>query len=608
MRAGVDTFTNPYKKPILHQHDDQKDPLGRVASASYISTNPVVLPPSLIQRLDRLTDYGSKDGLKLIKKLKPFLYDKNWEGLGYIESVGNVTEEDAIKKVIDGRYHTISVGYGTDNLWCSECGTDWLAEGKCEHEKGQDYGNGPMFLMFGDLGYDEWSYVNTPADDIAMNEEFKHVAIPVAYADSKADKKLAMALAASDSMTINDSSRIAMTNTSLYVYDTDSDTLVPQNSENTNQTPGETGMKLQEIKDLGKDLYLKVNELIENEDARLSDEQIEALQDGDFVGANRLFPAVSKEYIDAAKEVLSDVNNSKEKTELIDFLNERASKFEDSTEEVVEEEKVETPEETTDDNTDSNDAEKVETTDFIEYGFVLKGEGWGIPDPDSANTEHEKAILELLLNMYAGKKEDAMEVIGNILTNLGEDKDSVIEELAKDTVEEFEGRIDNYKNEITVLKDSETAMSKTNEDLTAELKDTLADRIVSFKKTENPEVTKDELKDSFKSQSLEALRATAQNFGILFDMNVENEVVSEEVDPSLKDADETPAVEEFKVTQEFIDDYQERVNNIYVEFSRTNALQAEDYLAKHTLKIKDMKDSLAKEKNVEETSKENTEE
>ena len=328
VKAGADSFLKPFNKPILRHHDDHADPIGRVKSVVYVDTPPAFMTPSMVGSINQITKH-SKKTLSYIKKMKPFLYDPHFQGLGYLETIGNITDADAIEKILDGRYYTISIGYDTDALFCSECLQDWATEGPCEHVKGMNYGNGKTFMVFGDMMYEEFSYVNKPADDLAANIEMKKVKIPklVALGDYLKDSKkksdritksmLAMSL---DSEFVSDALRVPVTDLSFYKYDS-----VNENYISINNITGDT-MKIKDLKN-DVDLYTKVAEFIP-EAQRFDADKITALKDSDFVGANRLFVAVDAVHIDAAKKFLEGVEDSDEKTELLSFLDTRKTSLE----------------------------------------------------------------------------------------------------------------------------------------------------------------------------------------------------------------------------------------------------------------------------------------
>jgi hypothetical protein len=80
----------------------------------------------------------------------------------------NITDEEAIKKFMDGRYLTFSAGSTTDRHVCSICKTDWAKDGMCEHRHGKTYDGEVCVFITGDFLVMEGSVVNTPADDLSQ--------------------------------------------------------------------------------------------------------------------------------------------------------------------------------------------------------------------------------------------------------------------------------------------------------------------------------------------------------------------------------------------------------------------------------------------------------
>ena len=101
MKKGIRSWTSPYKKPVLTNHDDTKDPIGRVISGKYLQT-----------------ERGISD-----KDWKPILRES--EGYGYQRLTVKITDPEAIKKILDGRYQTVSVRMSTDHCTCSICGSHY---------------------------------------------------------------------------------------------------------------------------------------------------------------------------------------------------------------------------------------------------------------------------------------------------------------------------------------------------------------------------------------------------------------------------------------------------------------------------------------------------
>jgi hypothetical protein len=172
MRDGASTFVLPYKKPVLTHHDDFKDPIGRVQSARYVDLTH--LYPQNDLWMQKLHVGGMKDK-DLQKSVQYFL--KNWQdredyqGLGYIELLAEITDPDAIQKVLDNRYLTVSTAHSSDAAYCGVCMQNWVADGWCEHEPGNTYEDQECVLIPGKHLYSEVSYVNKPADREAKNVE-----------------------------------------------------------------------------------------------------------------------------------------------------------------------------------------------------------------------------------------------------------------------------------------------------------------------------------------------------------------------------------------------------------------------------------------------------
>lgn len=182
MRAGVSTWTEHYPKPIQIHHNDQKDPVGRVLGARYIDTSSAVIDhfQNSVLRDNFNNQVGTADKkfwdtfisdktsfikkLEMMRLMDSVLNDTHYQGVGYIELTANVTDPDAIQKILDGRYFTGSVGAISDKAVCSTCNTDWLEEEHCGHRPGHMYDGKKCVVVAGNLEYDEYSFVNVPAD------------------------------------------------------------------------------------------------------------------------------------------------------------------------------------------------------------------------------------------------------------------------------------------------------------------------------------------------------------------------------------------------------------------------------------------------------------
>ena len=191
MRKGSRTMVSrerggsePYDKPVLINHESHLDAIGRIVAADYIdvtqqarvtdSHKSLLLDLSQASQMWRAVDIVES----LVKT--GILFDEDWTGLGYIKAACHITDADAIEKILDRRYLTVSTGAGSDKAICSVCQEDWVAEGApCEHRPGKDYDGQRAFLIAGNLFYDELSYVNRPADTEAVTTGVQLIDIPV---------------------------------------------------------------------------------------------------------------------------------------------------------------------------------------------------------------------------------------------------------------------------------------------------------------------------------------------------------------------------------------------------------------------------------------------
>ncbi|MBU5262108.1 hypothetical protein [Bacillus atrophaeus] len=131
LRNGLESWTHPYNKPVLTHHDQHSgEPIGRILRAEFSES----------------TISGRK---------------------GLIFTC-EITDSEAIEKVLDGRYQTVSIGATTDKVTCNICGKDRTKEW-CEHWRGEKYEEQTCHFVIGTTFGNEVSYVNVPADENAGN-------------------------------------------------------------------------------------------------------------------------------------------------------------------------------------------------------------------------------------------------------------------------------------------------------------------------------------------------------------------------------------------------------------------------------------------------------
>lgn len=131
LKEGIGSWTHPYNKPVLTHHNSQDgETIGRILRAEFAET----------------TMSGRK---------------------GLIFTC-EITDPEAVEKVLDGRYQTVSIGATTDKVTCNICSTDRTKEW-CEHWRGEEYDGQMCHFTIGPTFGREVSYVNVPADENAGN-------------------------------------------------------------------------------------------------------------------------------------------------------------------------------------------------------------------------------------------------------------------------------------------------------------------------------------------------------------------------------------------------------------------------------------------------------
>lgn len=134
LAAAAQTFVTPYLKPVLRHHIMWQDAIGRTLDARFVQS-----------------------GI---------------HGVPAIRVVAEITDPDAIEKVRDGRYHTISIGARAQEVYCSICGTNLIEEDdwrEHKHQRGYEYDGQVAGWVLRKLSFEEWSYVNQPSDVLAAN-------------------------------------------------------------------------------------------------------------------------------------------------------------------------------------------------------------------------------------------------------------------------------------------------------------------------------------------------------------------------------------------------------------------------------------------------------
>jgi len=149
--------TAGYDKPVLVNHDMAVPPLGRVVSAEY-------------QQLKFGDDW-----------------DNDWRfpdtgtdlGSGFIVTTSHIKDKEAIQKIMDGRFDTVSTAQTASHAWCSFCGSE--VRTGCDHFPGNTYKTEDddseylCYIVTGIFDYHEISFVNRPRQPNAKGLSFQMI-------------------------------------------------------------------------------------------------------------------------------------------------------------------------------------------------------------------------------------------------------------------------------------------------------------------------------------------------------------------------------------------------------------------------------------------------
>lgn len=256
MANAISTWTAPFQKPVLTHHEMKRDPIGRVLSAKYI----------------KMSDSKGYNKPK-----------------GYIQLTAEVNDMDAVGKIKDKRYNTVSISTDASTATCSICGQDITKKGLCEHERGKKYDGKKCFWYLGGLKYKEVSYVNAPADEYAETERFE-------------EKEVAMAL--TDSVVPH------------YTFADGVDNTIEDECENWDNFTED---------DLALAHWLMIemdNEL--GEDKKLSTEKRKSLKTSTFCGPNRSFPVPDCAHVTAARRLVGRYKGPGDKSRILGCVSRKA--------------------------------------------------------------------------------------------------------------------------------------------------------------------------------------------------------------------------------------------------------------------------------------------
>ena len=190
-KAGVESWTSPFEKPIIRDHKLTSDnTIGRFISVEYVSQEADAIrylgDISRYVKLKRAFDTKSPIAIYKAMDEAGVLTSKDWPGLGKLIAKARITDKEAIEKFLDGRYLTFSAGSATDSFSCMVCGSGWHVDGPCEHAPGMTDEDGKVgTAMTGIFVGREASVVGNPADNLAVVRSLQLVDSIEATIDNK---------------------------------------------------------------------------------------------------------------------------------------------------------------------------------------------------------------------------------------------------------------------------------------------------------------------------------------------------------------------------------------------------------------------------------------
>lgn len=298
---GTNSWLVPFRKPILAHHDDVKDAIGRVVSARYVDMFDSLGPE--FQRFKNMSTPVLKD-VYVGMLIDRYLLQEDFKGTGFIKVGFDVTDKEAVEKVMDERYMTMSIGFDSDHMYCSICNSDWMAGEFCDHKPGDTSDGVPFFSIMGKMDYSELSFVNKPADDgaLVLNKGEAAISISPYFVNSIGEK---------------------VSQFKDYVEEFN------MFKELMDSIAGGNKIKLEDLYTCEDfDAAALYDALVFPENTpKLSREEIEQLPKSVFCGVGSSLPVVDLAHFDAIKDFLKNFDETKEKEKLVNKVYYRAKKL-----------------------------------------------------------------------------------------------------------------------------------------------------------------------------------------------------------------------------------------------------------------------------------------
>lgn len=318
LEKALNSWVNPYPKPIILNHDLNTEPIGRVMAAKM---------------------------------------DKEEDGAPFVRLQIAITDPVAAQKIMDKRYLTGSVGGRAGKAVCSISGEDLAAEDSNgrpkmpKYRRGQVYKGKLAFIDMQDISFKEYSFVNQPADQRSG-----------VRSKSKADGNLSV----SDSDWVAKSSAFILKMDEEDIYSISESESIFKGMKKKESRPVYLQLKGSFLTAMAvnesENYNIKNNPLLSTEQESNNNEENSEMT---ILKEEEDILAVAKELSDDLSSIAADAAKKEDSTESTEVPSEAGEdKVEDATEEVVEENKEEENSEeeiSTDKEEESDVQEKAES-------------------------------------------------------------------------------------------------------------------------------------------------------------------------------------------------------------------------------------------------------
>jgi len=328
------SFTHPFPKPVQIHHQELVDPIGRVIDARYVDTTneAIGLDSSIYNVMRTFKDKTSKP-LSRLQTVSTFLdlsKRDEYKGVGYILGLWDITDQDAIRKILDGRYLTVSTGMGTPkHVYCSSCARkgeliDWRTD--CGHERGEIIDGFECVIVPSEYGFDEVSPVNNPAAPLS---QIIQVGENLSFADATQDLTYSkpveifsdfhisinnQTFRLKDSCVVDMPETLQLSNSNAPTVKTSS--VIGNKEQGQEQHQGQS-MKLSDlIKDTASN-YEAIAKHLAADAPRLTGDLLSGLDDSVFIGPNRTFPVKDAAHAQAIEALLNELETSETRDSLL---------------------------------------------------------------------------------------------------------------------------------------------------------------------------------------------------------------------------------------------------------------------------------------------------